>query len=102
METKINEVVRKYTKNNKLRIKNGNPIEKDLNTIFEYLPELKSIIGRKQHRGHSLTLDLHSLQVLNNITLSEEYEQLSSKDKRVLSISALIHDITKEEGKNLF
>ena len=99
LETKINELVTKYTKNNKLKVKNGSYIEKDLNTIFEYLPELKSIIGRKQHRGHSLTLDIHSLQVLSNITRSEKYKQLSNKDKRVLSISALLHDITKEEGK---
>lgn len=99
IEKEINELVIEYSKNNEIKIINGEIIEKDFNAIINTFPELKSIVGKEQHNGHSYTLDIHSLKVLKNIVKNPEFKNLSEKDKRVLTISSLLHDITKEEGK---
>lgn len=72
--------------------------EKDLNDILGGLPELRSIIGRKQHVTHSYTLDKHTLKVLQGVVSNPKFANLSAEDKKILSIASLLHDITKAEG----
>lgn len=71
----------------------------DINEILKAFPELRSIIGKKQHNTHAFTLDIHTLKVLQNVCTNPNFEKLPEKDKKLLSIASLLHDITKAEGK---
>lgn len=71
----------------------------DINEILKAFPELRSIIGKKQHNTHAFTLDIHTLKVLQNVCSNPNFEKLPEKDKKLLSIASLLHDITKAEGK---
>ncbi len=78
--------------------KNAQALEDDLNRLFNAFPELRSIIGRAQHHTHAFSLDIHTLKVLQNVCANLKFAELSESDKKVLEISALLHDITKAEG----
>lgn len=73
-------------------------LEADLNEIFKGLPELRSIIGRKQHKTHVFSLDEHTFRVFQGVTQNPKFEKLSDSDKKVVSLASLLHDITKAEG----
>ena len=68
------------------------------NEIFKGIPELQETIGRKQWGAHKYTLDIHTLLVLANVVSNPKYQTLSNSDKMVLKLSALLHDIAKNEA----
>ena len=91
--------VAEFSENNRLVVEGANSaFEKDLNEILTGLPELRSIIGRVQHKTHDYTLDKHTLKVLQNVVSDPKFESLTESDKKVVSIASLLHDITKAEG----
>ena len=103
----VRKIVQEFSENNgvKLVSKNGvaltpeqKALEADLNEIFKGLPELRSIIGRKQHQTHVFSLDEHTFRVFQGVTQNPKFEKLSDSDKKVLSIASLLHDVTKAEG----
>ncbi len=79
--------------------KNAQLLQNDLNNLLEIFGELRSIIGRKQHETHAFNLDIHTLKVLQNVCSNPKFDTLNSSDKKILEISALLHDITKIEGQ---
>ncbi len=81
------------------RIKCNNPeVEKMLNEIVDVLPELRSMIGRKQHKTHDFDVMQHSLKVMQKVSQEPQFKQLNESDKKIMTLATLLHDITKAEG----
>ena len=91
------DVVR-FSENNKIKC-NDPQTEKLLNQVLETLPELRTMIGRTQHGTHDFDVMQHTLKVLQKITQEPYFEKLNESDKKVVTLAALMHDITKTEGK---
>ena len=68
-----------------------------LNEILKGLPELFSIIGKEQHDTHDYTVDVHTLAVLQECINNPYFDTLNKKEKQMLVLTSLFHDITKEE-----
>lgn len=73
-------------------------LAKELNKITKAFPELNTIIGKEQHKTHSYTVDIHSLNVLQNIMKNPRYRYLPDSDRHALQTVALFHDLTKLEN----
>ncbi len=74
------------------------PLEDTINKTLDVFPEFKTIIGVKQHDTHRFSLDGHILVTLQNCANDAEFLELSNESKRVLTLSTLLHDISKKEG----
>ena len=96
----IKAYVKRFTQGNKI-IPDGRlineEIAQELNNILDVLPELHTIIGKKQHKTHDYTVDVHTLAVLQECIKNPEFESLTKEEKQTLVLSVLLHDITKEE-----
>lgn len=66
--------------------------------ILNFIPELKSTVGRKQHGTHEFDVFKHSLKVLKKIGEDKNFQKLNTSDKKIMMMAALLHDITKKEG----
>lgn len=66
---------------------------------IEYIPEWKRLTGCRQHDIHDYTLDIHTLSVLKNVQLHNDYSELNDIDKLRLVYAALLHDIEKKENE---
>ena len=83
----------------KNRVETGNEeLDCALNDIIKAAPEFINIIGKKQHKSHNYSVDVHSLCVLENALNHPQYKTLTNEDKFVLKMTALFHDIGKKEG----
>jgi len=69
-----------------------------LNGLLRGLPEFTSIVGKEQHGTHAYSVDIHTLKVLQSAMNNPLYETLSDKDKTILKIAALCHDLGKKGG----
>ena len=96
---KLTPEVIKFTQSNTVTIKNSPDLSKDLTAIIQAFPEFLTTIGKVQHGTHDFTLDVHSLKVLQEVMKNPLYQTLSEKDKRLIRIAALFHDLTKAENK---
>lgn len=95
----IRPLVIEFSEKNPIKVTNASAdFEKDLNDILQGLPELRPMIGKVQHRTHAYTLDKHTLKVLQGVVSNPKFQNLSTEDKKILSIASLLHDITKTEG----
>lgn len=95
----IRPLVIEFSEKNPIKVTNASAdFEKDLNNILQGLPELRPMIGKVQHRTHAYTLDKHTLKVLQGVVSNPKFQNLSTEDKKILSIASLLHDITKTEG----
>ena len=95
---KMRPVVQKFSENNSITIQGEPELSEEINQILKAFPEFLTEIGKKQHKTHDYTLDIHSLKVLQNVINNPNYENLPDSDKTALKIAALFHDITKREG----
>ncbi len=93
----VKKSVLEFSSNNPVSTNAG--LEKSLNKVLAHLGEFRLTIGKAQHAGHAYTLDVHSLKVLSEIVKNPELEKLSDSDKNIMLLAALLHDITKKEGK---
>lgn len=73
-------------------------LDEQLNSIIKAAPEFINTIGKKQHGTHKHTLDIHQLLVLARSIDNPDYLKLDDLDKAMLKITALFHDIAKQEG----
>lgn len=73
-------------------------LDKELNIIIKAAPEFINCIGKKQHGTHKYTLDIHQLSVLANSINDPNYKNLNDLDRAMLKITAIFHDIAKQEG----
>ena len=94
----VDAIVKRFSEDNSIKIKNNPELSAQLNNIFEAIPELKAIIGKKQHETHSYTVDIHTLNVLQEVMRNPNFKNLSVNDQKILTISTLLHDISKQEG----
>lgn len=96
----FNEIIIKRSKNTAKNfvISSDSEVCELLNCMIKILPEMGSMVERKQNEGHAFDVLKHSLKVLQKLNQSPEFEHLSSSDKKVINYCALFHDITKEEG----
>ena len=94
----ISEEIEKFT------VKNESLFEdtelKDIfDAIIKGLPEFTAVIGKEQHNVHAYSVDIHTLKVLQSAMNNPLYSTLSDKDKTVLKMSVLLHDLGKSGGK---
>ena len=94
-DKKIIAELNNFTKNNKFKT-NDEEINKLLNDFVEAAPEFLYTVGKKQHKTHDNTLDVHILKVLKTASEHPEYKKLSDEDRQILNMSILLHDISKE------
>ena len=93
---KLREKVIAFSENNP--IKSNNPdVSKYLESVLEFLPELRSSVGRMQYGAHEFDVIKHSLKVMQKIAQNPSFEKLNSSDKKIMMLSALLHDISKAE-----
>lgn len=93
---KLREKVVAFSENNP--IQSNNPvISQQLSDILEFLPELRSSIGRMQYGAHEFDVIKHSLKVMQKIAQNPSFEKLNPSDKKIMMLSALLHDISKAE-----
>lgn len=94
---KLRPYVIKFSENN--RIRSNNPeIENELNEIADALPEIRTMIGKGQHKAHDFDVFKHSLKVMQKVRQDEGFEELNDSDKKVMLLASLMHDITKIEN----
>ena len=81
------------------QIKCNNPeVQKLLNNIVDVLPELRTQIGKVQHKTHNYDVFQHSLKVMQKIAQDPKFATLNESDKKIMMLASLLHDITKGEG----
>ena len=88
----------KFSENNKISCDNKD-IETSLNEIVETLPEFRTTIGREQYGMHEFDVLKHSLKLMQKTVQNPKFETLNDSDKKIMMLSALLHDITKAEIK---
>ena len=104
VEAVRSDVVR-FSENNPIICSDKN-IEQALNSIVQYLPEMRTMIDRvqagndtlKDKGAHSYDVLKHSLKVMQKVSQDEKFESLNDSDKKLMLIASLMHDITKKEG----
>lgn len=87
----------KFSEKNNIKCNNPN-IEKLLNNVLEVLPEMRTTIGKKQHKTQKFDIMQHSLKVMQKISQDPGFKKLNDSDKKLMIIASLLHDITKIEG----
>ena len=94
----VRPLVIKFTENNKISCNKLN-IEQALNEIVQTMPEIRTLIGKSQHKFHDFDSFKHSLKVMQKIIQNENFASLNYSDRKILLIASLLHDCTKTEGK---
>jgi len=99
LNQKISSIVNKFTQENEVITKDL-ALNKTMNSVLKEFPEYANVIGKKQHNDTQLySVDCHILKVLKEAINHPEYKKLSDKDKTVMKMSILFHDIAKIEGE---
>ena len=93
----LREDVVRFSEKNPIKC-NNKQIETFLNEVVEAMPEIRSMIGRKQHGTHDFDVMQHSLKVMQKIVQDPKFEQLNESDQKIMLLASLLHDITKAEG----
>ena len=92
---KIKEKLEKFYYDNEFLLKNSK--QKELfKTLHTFLPEFNMVIGKKQGGVHEHSLDIHTLLIIQSALKNPLYQELSDEDKKVLFLSALMHDFGKK------
>ena len=94
-EAEIQNLCEKFLLKNKISTGNEK-FDKLFNGIIKGVPEFINIIGKRQHKTHNYSLDLHILKVLQEFVSNPKFENLSNKDKMVSQLMILFHDIGKK------
>jgi len=98
IESKIYRLIDKFINYNEINTYSED-VNNILNSLIKTYPEFINIIGKKQHKTHGSSLDIHILMVLSNAFKNKEYKNLSDIDKVKLKLAILFHDIAKTENK---
>lgn len=94
---RLRPYVIKFSENNRI-ISNNPDVENELNEIADALPEIRTMIGKGQHKAHDFDVFKHSLKVMQKVRQDEGFEELNDSDKKVMLLASLMHDITKIEN----
>ena len=93
----LSDLINKFTLENSVELKDKK-LEKSLNSLIKGVPEFTNIIGKKQHETHQLSVDIHTLKVLQEALNNPLYNKLENEDKLAIKLSILFHDFGKSEG----
>lgn len=101
----LRENVIQFTEENTVKCTNKE-IEAALNAIVKYLPEIRTQISKIQagNQGtytsgsHDFDVMKHSLKVIQKMSQDKNFSTLSEKDKQIMLLAGLTHDIRKQEG----
>lgn len=97
---KLNMIIKRFTETNKVTIPEYPKLEESLNNILNMFPELYATIGKKQHKDHEHTLDIHTLRTLQAAVNDTRWnKELNDIDRKLATLAILFHDIGKPEGK---
>ncbi len=94
---KLRPFVIRFSQNNKI-ISNNPEIEKTLNKIVEFFPELRTQINKFQHKTQDFDLFKHSIKTMQKIIQNPNFKALNDSDKKILLLGALFHDSNKAEN----
>lgn len=94
----ILEEIEKFTVKNETLFKDAE-LKKLFDSVIKGLPEFTGVIGKEQHNTHEYSVDIHTLKVLQSAMNNPLYSTLADKDKTVLKMSVLLHDLGKPGGK---
>ena len=94
----ISEEIEKFTIKNESLFKETE-VKNLFDSIIKGLPEFTAVIGKEQHSAHEFSVDIHTLKVLQSSINNPLYSTLSDKDKTILKMSVLLHDLGKLCGK---
>lgn len=75
------------------------PLGKLFPSIFGLHESDNGIVGRPQHGGHEFPIDVHSIQVVENVRQQPEFAMLTEKDQVNVLWAALLHDVGKQAGR---
>ena len=95
---RISEGIEKFTVKNETLFKDAE-LKKIFDSVIKGLPEFTEIIGKEQHNTHEYSVDIHTLKVLQSAMNNPLYSTLPDKDKTILKMSVLLHDIGKPGGR---
>lgn len=94
---KIAKCIDNYTNDNHLVINTTIPTVKCFDSLFEAIPELFTLVEKKQNEWHCFDTFTHTMRVLQEVIKNERFQKLNNNDKVILATAALLHDISKEE-----
>ena len=94
---KVQDEIETFTARNQINTGDATA-DNVLNGLIKGLPEFTSIVGKEQHGTHAYSVDIHTLKVLQSAMNNPLYEKLSDRDKTILKIAALCHDLGKRGG----
>lgn len=97
-EKQIFELMHKFMYQNQVNTGNQE-LDEYLNIIIKACPEFINTMGKKQHGTHAYSLDIHSLLVMAYSINNPDYNlNLNELDKTLLKLTAIFHDIMKQEN----
>ncbi len=95
---KLNPIINKFIYENKVVLPEHPQMQTLLNSIIDMFPEFISVIGKQQHGTHAYSVDMHTLKVLQGCIEHPNYKNLETKDKTILHLATLMHDLGKMEA----
>ena len=95
-ENEIYNLCHKFLYENEIQT-GDDALDIELNKIIKAMPEFINTIGKTQHGTQKYSLDIHQLLVLANSISNPDYKKLGQKEKQIIKLSALMHDISKRE-----
>ncbi len=95
---KLNPLMQKFIYENKVILPEHPQMQTLLNSIIDMFPEFISVIGKQQHGTHAYSVDMHTLKVLQGCIEHPNYKNLAQKDKTILHLATLMHDLGKMEA----
>jgi len=95
---KLNPLMQKFIYENKVVLPEHPQMQRLLNSIIDMFPEFISVIGKQQHGTHAYSVDMHTLKVLQGCIEHPEYKNLAVKDRTILHLATLMHDLGKMEA----
>ena len=95
---KLSEEIEKFTVKNETLFEDAE-LKNFFDNIIKGFPEFTEVIGKEQHNTHEYSVDIHTLKVLQSCMNNPQYKTLSDKDKTILKISVLLHDLGKPGSK---
>lgn len=93
--TRIEEEYNKFVYENEFKTGNAE-IDEIMNGIMRGLPDVMLTVGKKQHKTHNYSVDVHTMEVLKKAMSDPEYKTLSDKDRTILKFVILLHDFGKK------
>jgi len=93
----IGRLVDNFINKNQVNIKGSKELNRDFNTIFNAIPELYTLVEKKQNEWHHFDTFTHTLRVLQEVAKNDRFDELNKKDKTLLATAALLHDVSKKE-----